>query len=471
MHSSRISTSCLIVALMPIGCWAQSLQEAVAIALTEYPSIASSKYKTEAAQSDVTRAKGGHWPQLSWSGTYSDYSSASLGSRWVQTPVLNLNLWSGGRIQADVDRAEALTQASRKQEAVTRDDVALLSSEAYLQWAHQHQMVALAEDNLNTHEKILRDFQTITQFDPGRRIDMNQAQVRYDNAKLGLLKSETDKAIAAERVSRMLMAPTPVEPSGLDFLPWVPYATLAQAQNGLNDQHPVIAKLLAQRQAAQATVRLAQAQHAPTVNLSHAKSTTPGLAEGKFVTQLQMNLPLVDGGTARGAVGTAQANLQALEFDLKETRLLLNEQLAASWADWQSASHRATMGEQQILTARELAQGYVQQFRVGRRSLLDLLNIQTDLYTYQSNAATALYESRVSQHRILATLGQLAKGYMAADPSQTAAPAAPTSSNTTSQNQATQSPPEPAVAHARSSTDALDLAVSSTVPRPFTFQD
>lgn len=422
MHSSRISASCLIVALMPIGCWAQSLQEAVAIALTEYPSIASSKYKTEAAQSDVTRAKGGHWPQLSWSGTYSDYQTSSLSNRWVQTPVLNLNLWSGGRIQADVDRAQAQAQASRKQEAITRDDVALLGSEAYLQWAHQQRMVALAEDNLGTHQKILRDFQTITQIDPGRRIDLNQAQVRYDNARLALLKSETDKAVAAERLSRVLMAPVPAQPSGLDFSPPIPYASLTEAQTKLGDQHPVIAKLLAQREAAQANVRFAKAQHAPTVNLTHAKSTTPGLAEGKFVTQVQMNLPLVDGGTARGAVGTATANLQALESDLKETRLLLNEQLAAAWADWLSARHRADMGEQQIRTAKDLAQGYVQQFRVGRRSLLDLLNIQTDLYTYQSNAANAAYESRISQHRILATLGQLATSYMAAAPAEVSAP-------------------------------------------------
>ena len=423
MHFSKTRAGCLVVALLPIGCWAQSLQEAVGIALAEYPSIASSKFKTEAALSDVTRAKGGHWPQLSWSGTYSDYQTSSLKNRWVQTPVLNLNLWSGGRIQADVDRAQAQAQASRLQEAVTRDDVALLSSEAYLQWAHQQHLVALAQDNLGTHEKILRDFQTITQIDPGRRIDLNQAQVRYDNARLALLKSETDKAVAAERVSRVLMTPAPEQPSGLDYSLPMPYATLAQAQQALGDQHPVIAKLLAQREAAQASVRYAQAQHAPTVNLTHAKSTTPGLAEGKYVTQVQLNLPLVDGGTARGAVGTATANLQALESDLKETRLLLNEQLAAAWTDWLSAQHRAEMGEQQIRTAKDLAQGYVQQFRVGRRSLLDLLNIQTDLYSYQSNAANAAYESRISQHRILATLGQLAAAYMSATPAPTVAPA------------------------------------------------
>lgn len=427
MHFSTTRAVCLVMAIGPWGCQAQSLQDTVWIALAGYPSIASSRFRTEAALSDVTRARGGHWPQLSWSGTYSDYQTSSLSNRWVQTPVLNLNLWSGGRIQADVERAQAQARASRQQEAVTRDEVALLSSEAYLQWAHQQHMVALARDNLDTHEKILRDFEAITRIDPGRRIDLSQAQVRHDNARLALLKSETDSAVAAERVSRVLMAPVPAQPSGLDFSPPIPYATLAQAQNELGDQHPVIARLLAQREAAQASVRYAQAQHAPTVNLTHAKSTTPGLAEGKYVTQVQLNLPLVDGGTARGAVGTATANLQALESDLKETRLLLQEQLAAAWTDWLSARHRADMGEQQIRTARQLAQGYVQQFRVGRRSLLDLLNIQTDLYTYQSNAANAGYESRISQHRILATLGQLATTYLTAipSPSQALAPSLP----------------------------------------------
>lgn len=411
MRLSTPRTWCLAAAMLPMLCPAQSLQEAVWMALAHYPSIASAKAKTQAAQADITRAQGAHWPQLSWTGTYSDYRNDGLPNRWTQTPVLSLNLWSGGRIQSDVERAQALTKASQKQEFITRDDVALLASEAYLQWAHHKQMVALAQDNLVTHEKILRDFRTITQVDPGRRIDLNQAQVRYDNAQLALLRNETDMRVAAERLARMLMAPAPPEPSGLEFSPPMTYETLAQAQTQLNDSHPVIARLLAQREAALASVRYVQAQNAPTVNLTHAKSTTPGLAEGQFVTQLQLNLPLFDGGTTRGAVGAAAANVQALEADLIETRLVLNEQLAGAWASWVSSQNRADMGLEQTRTARSLAYGYEQQFRVGRRSLLDLLNIQSDLFTYQSNAATALHEARLSQARILASLGQLAQAY------------------------------------------------------------
>ena len=261
--------------MLPMVCTAQSLQEAVMIALTEYPSISAAKYKAEAAQADVVRAKGPHWPQLTWSGTYNDYRSSSLANRWVQSPTLSLNLWSGGRIQSDVERSEALAKASQKQQSITRDDVALLSSEGYLQWAHHQKMVMLAEENLSTHEKILSDFEKITQVDPGRRIDLNQALVRYENAKIILLKSETELAAAALRVSRMLTAPTPDQATGLDFVPTIPHSTLAEALDSLNDQHPVIGNLLAQRDAALASVRYAQAHNARPCRwaICHSAST------------------------------------------------------------------------------------------------------------------------------------------------------------------------------------------------------
>lgn len=403
--------ACLVAAIWPFTCQAQSLQETVLMALTHYPSIASSQYKTQSARADITRARGAHWPQLSWSGTYNDYSSSALPDRWIQTPVLSLNLWSGGRIQSDVERAQAMTQASLQQENLTRDDVALLSTEAYLQWAHQKKMVALAQDNLSAHEKILRDFEAISQVDKGRRIDLSQAQVRYDNARLSLIRSETDMRVASERLARVLMAPLPATPSGMEAVPGIPFATLVQAERQLDDKHPTIARFLAQCEAAQASIRMAQAQSAPTVNLSYSKSAIAGYAQGQFVTQLQLNLPLIDGGTVHGAVGAATANLQALQADLAETRLLLTEQLSASWTSWEHSRQRAELGLLQVRTAQDLAEGYEQQFRAGRRSLLDLLNIQSDLYTYQSNTAIALNESRLSQARILAGLGQLAQAY------------------------------------------------------------
>lgn len=334
--------------------------------------------------------------------------------RWFQTPEVRLNLWSGGRISADVERAQAIARASQKQQHITRDEVALLSSEAYWQWAYQRDMLTLALHNLATHQSILADFERIAEIDTGRRIDLDQARVRHDNAQLIWIRSQTELDAAAQYLTRMLMAPIPAEPTGLDFALPTPHANLAQAQQELNEQHPVLAQWLAQREAAEAGVRFARSQKSPTLNLSHARMSTPGLDDMRFVTQLQLSWPLVDGGNAHWAEVAALARVQDIEFQMQEARLVLNEQLVSAWNDWQSAISRAVLGHQQTLTAQALAAGYAQQFRVGRRALLDLLNIQSDLYTYQSAALTAKHQARTAQARVLATLGQLANAFAAA---------------------------------------------------------
>lgn len=412
-HFAHLLAAGLLAAL-PGTAATQSLQQAVQKALRDYPSVGAARLQGEAAQAEITRARSAHWPQLSWTARYASEPLAGSTDRWFQTPSLSLNLWSGGRIQSDVSRAQALALSSQKQQAITRDEVALLSTEAYLQWAHQRDMLALAQDNLAKHDSILSDFEKIARIDTGRRIDLDQARVRHDSARLIHLKTQTELDAAAQRLSRLLMAPLPDAPEGLDFALPTAHAELAQALLELHDQHPVLAQRLAERDAALASVHLARAQSAPTLNLTHAKTPVnggSGATNDRFVTQLQLNLPLLDGGSARGAETAAMARVQVIESQLQEARLLLHEQLATAWNNWQSATTRAELGQQQTLTAEQLATGYAQQFRVGRRALLDLLNIQSDLYTYQSAALTARHEARTAQARVLATLGQLADAF------------------------------------------------------------
>ena len=100
---------------------------------------------------------------------------------------MRLNLWSGGRIEAEANRAEALTQGGELAEAATRDDAALLAAEAYINWARSIELFNLAVRNLESHSVTLEDIRKIVAVDSGRQIDLNQAQVRMDNAALSKL--------------------------------------------------------------------------------------------------------------------------------------------------------------------------------------------------------------------------------------------------------------------------------------------
>jgi hypothetical protein len=51
------------------------------------------------------------------------------------------------------------------------------------------------------------------------------------------------------------------------------------------------------------------------------------------------------------------------------------------------------------------------QFRLARRQLLDLLNIQAEAFSYQSAATTAFYDEQIARARLLASMGDLAKRF------------------------------------------------------------
>lgn len=390
---------------------AQSLHEAVLISLAQYPAILAAQSRVTAAESDIIRAQSGHWPQIGWSGTYSAYNSSDVSNNWIQSPTVSMNIWSSWRIQSGVERSRALADSGRQQQRITRDDVALLATEGYLNWAHQLEMVKLAKDNLAQHQRILGNIGLIVAADSGRRIDYNQAQVRMTNAELALKQATADLQIAQERLNRMLLGRLPEKPSGLDFVVGVNPKNPEEALLALNDAHPSISRQIALVNAAQATLKGARAQYGPSVDVTYGKQTTQGLGQGSYLAQVVVSVPIFQGGATYGAVGTAAAELQASEHSLAETRLVLRERLLVSWSEWMSAKSRSQQGLAQVNTAKGLVWGYWQQFQVGRRSLLDLLNVQSDLYNYQVNAANASYEATVSRARVLAAMGKLANDY------------------------------------------------------------
>ena len=128
----------LACALACCSVQAQTLTEVVQQALASYPALASAQAKAEAARADIARARSAHYPQLSVGASANSYASGSVPSSLGATtfsPTAKVNLWSGGRIEADAQRAEALTLSSEAQRQVTQEDVALQATEAYLNWA------------------------------------------------------------------------------------------------------------------------------------------------------------------------------------------------------------------------------------------------------------------------------------------------------------------------------------------------
>jgi adhesin transport system outer membrane protein len=360
-------------------------------------------------------------PQLNWQGALSNYSGITAdgpqangvipNDTWIQSPDATLNIWSGWRIQSEVERSQSISSARNQQQLITRDEVALLAIEGYMNWARNIQLVDLARKNVEAHRRILNDVRKITIVDQGRRIDQDQAEVRLENAKLSLQQRETELAVSAQRLERMLLGALPKAPKDFTKVAGKLPLNTKDALEAINDSHPQIAVQISQIDAAKAGVRFAQSGFSPTVDVSYGKQVTQGSGQGDYITQAVVNMPIFNGGQTYGAVGSAKNELIAVEQGLHETRLTVRERLLSIWPELLSARERKKLSERQTQTGLKLVQGYEQQFRVGRRSLLDLLTIQSDLYSYETNTVVATFDERIAHARLLAAMGQLASAY------------------------------------------------------------
>jgi adhesin transport system outer membrane protein len=283
-----------------------------------------------------------------------------------------------------------------------------------MNWVRGLELVDLARANVKAHQKILNDVKIITQADQGRRIDQDQAEVRFENAVLTLKLRETELAIASQRLERMLLGPVPPRPTSIDQIRGELPATAAVAVAHVNDLHPAIAFQLAQINAARASLDSARSQYHPTVNLSYGKQASQGTGQGDYITQISINFPIFSGGSTQGAVGSASNELLATQQGLSEARILLKERILSLWPELQSARSRKALAQRQAETGIKLVQGYNQQFLIGRRSLLDLLSVQNELFSYQNNVTIAAFDERIAKGRLLAAIGKLAQAYQTA---------------------------------------------------------
>ena len=265
LTASQTAGQVLVLASLSTAIHAQTLPEVVNQALQTYPAVLSASVKAAATRTDITRVRSAHYPQLGLNATATAFSSGTVPTgteRSSISPTARINLWSGGKIEAEAERAEALSMASELLYANTLDDVAMLAAEAYLNWAKTADLYSLAVRNVNSHRETLNDIQKISKADTGRRVDYEQALVRMENATLALQQRKSDFSQAIQRVRRFWKGEMDARPVNLDsqlsdsgVLGKLP-TSLAQAMAMVSDDLPTIAQARAQVSAAQASVRM-----------------------------------------------------------------------------------------------------------------------------------------------------------------------------------------------------------------------
>ena len=397
----------LMVTLAPSASHSQTLEQAIRQALADYPGIRAASSSIDSAQAEIDRAKGALMPTLSLNASANHIDGNSAGQSRVATPWLSWSAPINGRVEAEVERVESSARAARAKLKVTQDDIALQVAEAWLAVVRGLQLVQIARANVAEHEDILGDVRKIVAIDAGRSLDLTQAQVRLDAAQSNLVQRQAELAQAREKLARFVA--TNADEARFASYPPLPQtipATESQAVSQIAS--PALAQARAQVEEAQARVLGASRLKNPTLDFTAGRQFLGAIAGTHSVVTAQFSLPIYQGGQIDAAVRSASAQLAAAQDTVRELELVVQERVRIGYADWNAAKERLQIASRQRESGARLSTGYREQFRLARRTLLDLLNVQSELSSYQQSEAAARFDDWIAQYRISAAIGQLA---------------------------------------------------------------
>lgn len=395
---------------------AATLEDVVRTVLRSYPSLLVARANRDVAAFDVERARALHYPTVDVLGNRrlagaDDVPGQPLN---IAQPRARLNLYASGAIEAQVERENWREQSLASRELETREDVVFAATSAYLRLVRGYRLRETTQRSLDRHQRLVDDFQAIATIDAGRRGDLVQARSRLEVVRLQIADRDAEIAAATETLRRFYAEPLKSTDVSLPS----PLADPAEpAVQASVESHPTVEAARREVLSAEANIRAQKASRQPRLDLD----AIAGRNSAQFVT---LSWPAFDLGrdAAENAAGAALSGARANVFDQER---IIGERQRTAWQEWQAAKRREDVSGGQIRLAEELVGVYRDQFKIGRRNLLDLLNAFNELNAAELAFEAARVDITLARHRIEYATGRLAARFENPALAPVAAPPAP----------------------------------------------
>lgn len=396
---------------------ALTLQDAVSKGVETNPQFGQVANDSLATKEELSQAKGLYLPSIDFIGDtgleHTDSPSIQDNDLWRNRASLTLTqmLFDGFSAKSEVARQKFRVESTQNRVAEVAEFVGLDIVQAYLEVLRQRDLLAIARANVDDHVKILGTIETGAQAGTVTDGDVSQASARQAQARSTV--SLTEEALRqAEALFIQKVGDTP----GTMALPEVPRdklpANIEDAVREAITRSPTLAVYESDVKVAGEEYNAAGSTLYPRVELQANASVGNDLDGIEGNDNRQSVLGVMRWNLYRGGADKArQREFLYRQATAKETRAIAARQVEKdmrdTWSGMMSAAQRATYFQDQAGANEKVVNVYLDQFSLDRRTLLDVLDSQNELFVSRSNHVNALYTEMFAVFRVLALQGKL----------------------------------------------------------------
>lgn len=373
----------------------EALDRAITIVTRNYPSAKSARAALIAAASDVKAAKWLRFPRLTADIAYLEADEAPQPQVSVQVPI-----WSGGRIGAEIRRAKAEENVSSAGYVETVQTLALTTAQTYFEIVRLAQREQLLEESVSEHRRLIGTMERRVEQEVSPLADLELARSRTAQVEQEYTVTRAQRLTALRTLAELIADPS------YDLGPMPPYDPVdLDSPATLEDQaatfDPRLRRLAAQVDVARANVDSTKASLLPQFDAQYSYDDIFKSRVG-IVARAQTN-----GGLSQiSEIGSARLRVQAALEDQRVAEQQLRRVVATDVIEYEAARKRASISTTASDTASRVSESYVRQFIAGRRSWLDVMNALREAVNAQIGKTDAETSAMAAAVRLLLRSGR-----------------------------------------------------------------
>ena len=414
---------------VPLLSNAQSLEQAVAYSLDTDPDIRVAYTQFKVSEKLVEQAEAGYFPTIDLTGGIGHENTDSPSTRSSGTDNENLvrqelgisfkqNLFSGFQTSSEVSRSSYSSKAEQWRLYSKAEDLALEVSKVYVALIEAKKLVELSEKNLDSHQKIYEQIKSRTESGFGSSAELSQINGRLASANSNLIAARNnylDREVTFYRVIAQrpdnLVVPYPDS----SLLPENKKEGLITAL----ENNTVIKAAANDINAANYQYKSAKSTYYPKVSLvinANFDDNLDGIDSDSFgangesnevLAMVRFSYNIFSGGKDKAyAKETAYKVNEAKDLNRSAYRQV-EESFMLSWNAFEQLNLQKKYIKIHVASAKNTQSDYLQQFRIGQRSLLDLLDTENELYQSRIDFLAAEMSEIIAQYRVLHSMGLL----------------------------------------------------------------
>ena len=417
-----IQAFCLGVVWVIGPSMAGSLEHAIRMALQSNPEIGAAIANREAIDFELEQANGLYLPSVDFLGRSGAQNRDSPATRPIGSDddtlfrneanvIVSQLLFDGWETRGEVERQAARVDGAAARILERSEFIALNVTRQYLEIGRLMRVVSFARQNIGYHKRVLNDIESGATGGAISVADKQQAEERVFAAEARLVEFTEELNNAHIRFRRLVGEPIGSFRSPRQFGARIPNSlggslALARANN------PTLKITNADIDAATALIKKAESEFYPKVTLEGTARHGDDIDGIRgYETDLRAEV-VVKWNLYRGGIDGANRQEQIRRVDEERYRLHqahrdVEEAVRLSWETRNKQRTRLSQLRGQLSRANQLIESYEEQFKIGARSLLDLLDTQNTRFSTQVAVETAHTSYIFAEYRMLASMGIL----------------------------------------------------------------